>query len=433
MNGPTRVVSILALATVGLALANGCAEDPSELRPGARLRGAGETESTRPGDTEEGSTGTSSGTAEPGSPPGTPAGGGSSGTPAPAACKPGLTTVPLDLSPGANGPVRAAPTADGGTLVAWSGGGKINVRRLDGAGTKVGADRSVNGATVHGIAAMPDGVALLVARAPDVLALVKIADAGTVTFDKPLLGNVDHATVGSEWFEFQPQFFQEAGRLVWTGTQLVSYVPIFRRWPDGIAHTGDQLRRFDASGNPAQGGGWGWGCSHSLDVRLTADGEKQVCLSDCFPQKAILLGKSTVISAEPSGNCSGSSDTRLGGLVTAGGAAWLTFASREGRTSRDVALVKVGDPTKRWLTQATDASAPHLAAFGTGMLAGWRVGNTSTIQRLDAQGNAVGTPENVSTTPFGEGDDFLAWPGGDAGWIAETNGGLKLARVGACD
>jgi hypothetical protein len=434
MTAIIRAVSVPVLLVVtGCALAIGCTEDPNNLRPGnGGPTGDSDVSSSGGGGGGGGGDGGRAGDASTDAPPGTKSDGGDGGDP-PTPCKPGLTSVPLALTPNPDGPVRATTTADGGTLVAWGDGGTIHVRNINAAGTTVSADRTVAGTTVHGIAAMPDGVALLVARAPDKLLLVKLGAAGNVVFEKLLSGNSDHAVVGSEWFSYDPTFFAESGRLVWTGSKLIAYMPIFRRWPDNIAHTGDTLRNLDANGNPTGGTGWSWGCSHSLDVRLSADGTVPICLSDCYPEKAIVLGRNSVVSEEPSGNCAGSSNTKLGGLTTVAGASWLTFASSEGRSSRDVVLMKIGDPTKRYLTQGGDASSPHLAAFGNGMVAGWRIGNVATVQRLDTQGNTVGAPENVSATPFGEGDDFLSWPGGDAGWLSSSGNTWKLARLGACD
>ena len=102
-----------------------------------------------------------------------------------------------------------------------------------------------------------------------------------------------------------------------------AYFPIYRRWPDNIAHTGDTLRKLDLSGSAAAGG-WSWGCSHSLDVRLAQSGSVvgPVCLSDCYSQKAILWSNSKIISDEPTGNCSGTSGAALGGFVPVSGGFW---------------------------------------------------------------------------------------------------------------
>lgn len=420
---------LFALSSVLIAIA-ACTADPNALTSGG---GAGSSSSSGGASSSSGST--SSSGSNVGDDGGTlPGNGGPDGSmPTPPACKPGLTSVPLALTPSPDGPVRAAPMPDGGTVVAWAGGGAIHLRHVDAAGKPVGTDSSVPGNTVHGIAPMTGAVALLVARSPDVLALVKVVDGGTVGFEKVIVGNSNHDTVGSEWFDFQPEFFSESGRLAWDGSKLSVYAPIFRHWPDGISHTGDTLRTFDGDGNVAPGNGWDWGCSHSLDLRLSPDGKKQVCLSDCYPQKGIMIARQDLVSSEPSGNCAGSSDAKLGGLATVGADSWITMASREGRTSRDVALVKLGQTTKHWLTQNGDAEAPHLAPYAKGMLAGWRIGNASTVQALDAQGNPVGAAQDVSSLAFGEGDDFLAWPGGDAGWLAQGNGGFKIARLGACE
>jgi hypothetical protein len=289
----------------------------------------------------------------------------------------------------------------------------------------------------HGLVAAADHVALLVARGSDELAFIKLDAGGQTVADVMLVGQSDHDTVGSEWYDYQPSFAADGGRLHPTADGYAAYFPIFRRWPDMIAHTGDTLRLLDANGG-ALGGGWDWGCSHSLDVRLSTSGSTlaPVCLSDCYSEKAILFENNTVISDEPSGNCGGLSEARLGGLVAAGDGFWLSYASREGRSSRDIAVVQVGldgAPGARvWLTEdGADDVAPHLAPLGQGLLVGWRSEADHFLAHLDGAGALLGAPKTIDGA-FGEHDDFFLYPGGDVGWVVGSGSDLVVYRYGAC-
>jgi len=363
---------------------------------------------------------------------------GASGTGGGANCENELTVVQVSTSITGTAPVFATAAANGDTVISWASAGQVRVARADAAGALVGSEVATPGDHVHGLAMNGDNYGLLVANGADELHLVELDAAGNTTVDTMLTGNSDHDVVGSEWYAYSQNFAADGGRLLFSGTQYIAYFQIFRRWPDLIAHTGDTLRFLDPSGNP-EGGGWDWGCSHSLDVRLALSGNDlaPVCLSDCFAQKAILFADSKQISAEPSGNCGGSSSAALGGLVAMGGNFWLTYISLEGRSSKDVGLAKLAiDGTLEetiWLTDdAVDDSGAHLTAFEDGLLAAWKSGGAHYIAKLDASGAMVGAPFEV-TTSFRDKDDFWSYPNGDTGWIIEDGGSYSVYRYSACN
>lgn len=359
------------------------------------------------------------------------AGSGSGGT-----CAHALDHVDVSLSAAATGPAYGAATADGATAFAWSDGKSVFLTRVDAAGKSLGADLSVPGLHVHGLAPSDDGYAMLVARGADELAFVKLDPTGKVLVDEMLTGKSDHAVVGSEWYDFEPAFAADGGRLLWANGRYVAYFPIFRRWPDMIAHTGDTLRFLDPKG-AQQMGGWDWGCSHSLDVRVADNGTlAPVCLSDCYAEKAILFSDKTVISSEPSGNCMGSSNAALGGLVATKSGFYLTYVSGEGRMSKDIALVPVandGKPgTVEWLTaDATDQSAAHLAAFEGGLLATWKDMAGSTLALFDSAGAMKGAPQPIDAS-FRDKDDLFGYPNGDVGWLWPSSKTMTIYRYKAC-
>ncbi|MEO7093776.1 MAG: hypothetical protein ABI175_11035 [Polyangiales bacterium] len=405
--------------------------DDASIGGDAALDGATTGDTTPPpGDGAPGDTATGGDTSAPPTDGGKP----DEGTLDVGPCTTGLSTVDVATPKGTSGPVYAMAAPTGHTVIAWADGDGVKVRRVDALGATSGLDATIAGTGVHGLAVSGDAVAVLVERAPDVLSFVRVDLTGKPLADVQLTGKSDHAVVGSEWYAYSSTFAADGGRLAWTGSDYVAYFPIFRHWPDGISHTGDTLRTLGLDG-VAQGGGWSWGCSHSLDVRL-APGGTPVCLSDCYSQKAILFSNSTVISAEPSGNCAGSSNAALGGLVEVSDGFWLTYVSPEGRSSRDVALVKLdksGAPgTPSWLTSDPgDDSAAHLVAFGSGLLAGYRSAGSSWLVQLDATGKTIGAPLSI-TASFRDKDDFFAWPGGDVGWVYPEGSTIHVHRYRAC-
>jgi len=336
------------------------------------------------------------------------------------------TTIVAGATPSGEAPILAE--RPGGLVVAWASGAGWRVTPLDATGARAGSDIAIDGLKVYGVAAGADGFAVLVSRAPDYMTLLRTDASGAVVNTKNLVGGGNHATVGTEWFGE----FANTGRLVATPTGFAAYFGIHRRWPDMIGHQGDTLRLFDGSGNPA-GVNWDWGCSHSLDQRL-AYGTRigGLCVSDCYPQKAVMLNHNqTMVSSEPSGNCSGGSSARLGGI--AGDATGFVAAvlSKEGRTSLDVKVVKVGTDSKvsatTWLsTTPEDETSLHLARFGGAWLAGWQNGGNK-LQRVDGAGAAAGALETI-TAPW-PGHDFVSLASGDTAWAANDAGKLTIVRV----
>jgi hypothetical protein len=286
---------------------------------------------------------------------------------------------------------------------------------------------------VYGIAAGADGYAVLVSRAPDYMTFVRINGAGSVVAKHDLVGGGDHMVVGTEWFGE----FANTGRLVATSTGFAAYFGIHRRWPDMIGHQGDTLRLFTSAG-ATDGAMWGWGCSHSLDQRIDWNGTKlgALCLSDCYPKKAIMLNHNeTTVSDEPSGTCAGGVNASLGAVVGDSGGFFATVLSREGRSSRDVKLVRIGNDgavkSTTWLTtNSEDESDAHLARFGGALLAGWRTGSSRYLARVDSAGAVVGSPE-VTSAPSSS-HDFISLSTGDAAWASTDSGKLTIVRVRAC-
>lgn len=360
-----------------------------------------------------------------------------------------LTTATISVSPATidvgssfgwsnNRPVHFAGLSDGTARVAWSGGSVVHVTPVSASLQRLGVDLTVPGESVRGFVAHDDGtVALLVVRGTSMV-LTKLRADGTAVFATPVVNDPPAEVEGKRWVDG----WGHDGRLVFTGQHYVAYFGHTKHFGAIGKHQGDLLISLDpTTGLPAGGpAGWEWGCSHSLDLRLAWDGASiaPVCLSDCYRVKAVMLNNSEILQSEPSGNCAGSSDGQLGGLaaLTGGGFAF-TFATREGRTSRDVGFIALDAQLRKgptvWLTSAAgDESTPHLARYGAQhLLASWREGADSKLAVVSAAGVVV---EGPVTAPVGlaERDDFGRWPGGDVGWAEGAGSSLRVSRVRAC-
>jgi hypothetical protein len=188
-------------------------------------------------------------------------------------------------------------------------------------------------------------------------------------------------------------------------------------------------------------GGWDWGCSHSLDVRLEHNGTTfaPICTSDTYPGAGIWFNNGVEVSREPSITNTGGG-TKLGGMVPASDGFWLTFNSPEQRASYDVVFLHIsntGSPSGRvYLTDTADVDElySHLAAYGDGLLAGWGAGTELSLAMLDTAGTVLEGPVAVSVQAGGL-DDFATYPNGAVGWAYAWGdlSSLQVIRVARCE
>ena len=357
-------------------------------------------------------------------------------------CTPGdvaglLQTYPIEGT-AHSGQIFAAPLDDGGAVVAFHDGGNVHVVEVTANGARRGTEHETQGSALYGLAAHAAGRAVLVSRGSDELALVAWAPDGTVQIDQTILGGVPHDVTENEWFGTNIR----QGRLTWTGESWATYNTVQRLWDDGIAHFGDTLRFYDASG-ASMGGGWGWGCSHSMEVRISHNGTRvgPVCLSDCFPEKGVHFShREQQLYTDPAANCSGGYTTQLGASIPMADGFWVLFAANDNRGSQDVALVKITnagamDGALNWLTadDVADAS-PNAAAYGDGqLLVGWSAGGSDTYALVDATtGTAIGSPQAASAGELTSASDFFTFASGQVGWAFASGGNVNLALVSTC-
>lgn len=334
-------------------------------------------------------------------------------------------------------PVMQAVAADGRSVVAWSDKvGRVHVTPIDIAGRREGTDTLIPGTEVRGLVADGDSFAAIV-RNGITASLVRAKRNGSDLTSQLLMGTAPTSTVGSKWMDSIHE-----GRLAVDRDRLAVYLGHTQRHNDGVGHQGALLWLFDRNGQ-RQEGGWDWGCSHSLDVRLVSNGRRlgAVCLADTFPRgiqfDSIDLAdtQSALIRDEPKAFAN-QDDVTLGGLVPTDDGFMLSFTSPEGRSSSDVALVHIGDDATVgapiWLTDTPNSHeiAPHMARTRSGLLTAWRVGSTYFLRPLDTQGRPLAAARAIEA-PFADSDDFVTYPNGDVGWAYAwgDRSVLRLVRI----
>jgi hypothetical protein len=254
----------------------------------------------------------------------------------------------------------------------------------------------------------------------------------------PIVGGGTHTEVLDEWIDV----WHHEGRLAWDGDQ--SYAAYHGRTRMGVSgqQQGDKLGLFTLDGSPTDGG-WPWGCSKSLDVRLSYrnDTPIPICLSDHDPEPGgIVFNNSLVISEEP--GAGGYSDASLGGLVVTINGFCVTYASVEDREDvPDAAFSCVALPAgdvgdKVWLSETpqTEERGLHLARYEAGFLAAWIADGEYVFSPLAADGTPSGAQSVDLGVEFNERDDFVNLPGGDVAWAYtwDDPSTLKIVRITSC-
>ncbi len=331
--------------------------------------------------------------------------------------------------------LHAAATSAGGAVVGWAGADGIHVTHVDGAGNVIN-DTTVAGDQLFGLAAHDDGRAVMVSRGSDILALVILDGSHNPVSDQTIIGDVPHTVTENEWFG--PLIRQ--GTMTWTGTQWATYFAVQRLWNDGVAHYGDQLRLYEADGS-SNSMVWGWGCSHSMEVKISHNGEGlgAMCSSDCFPSKGVHFNNrgGQLWPDETGSNCAGQWGTSLGASVPIPGGFWLAFTATDDRQSHDVAIARVDGATPSapiWLTDdAVDDRQLRATNFEDDVVLAWNAGNTNQFVIADGVSGAVSVgPVTVAGAVLAGSSDFFAYANGDIGWAQNEGGAVGLARLRAC-
>jgi hypothetical protein len=313
-------------------------------------------------------------------------------------------------------PISLSFAPNGEIAVSWhSKSQSIYYTRLSSALTKIGQDASFQATRVLDVAARDDGAGLLLWDGKR-MNLARVDKSGKELWRSQLASNrVDAMHVGKVLFD---------------GTKYVAYFGVH----DG-GHEGDALVHWSDS-NAKVPGGWDWGCSHSLDMRLLQTSSKviPVCLSDCFPKKGVVFNNNRVL-AQTGGNCLGTVQASLGGVAPINDkiavaymkrdgnnyeARWLTFDPSSGAVAGDTALWSDG-----WLN-------PKIARYDNDkvLLVSTKSGS-ARIQELGATSNL--TPYEIPAT-LGPIDEIETAPDGAVVWAYGVDGAseLNIVRVAPC-
>jgi hypothetical protein len=230
-------------------------------------------------------------------------------------------------------------------------------------------------------------------------------------------------------------------RLAYAGGVYGAYLSVH----SSGGHEGDRYQRVSDTGAVLTGG-WGWGLSHSMAGVIAPHPENgslhTAGSSDCYPSKALLFDKNTVLFAADA-DCAGKVSVQLGQMAPAPGGAWLVAMDaidRPGFPARGVGVVKIrpgGTPRLVWLTNTDGANErdPVIARIGTSIganryLVGWRslADGLARVAVIDTNTTLISGVETLdAAVTWGARDDsYRTRPDGSVSWLAGTAGSRTL-------
>ncbi len=116
------------------------------------------------------------------------------------------------------------------------------------------------------------------------------------------------------------------GSLAYNGETYAAYFGV-----SGGGHEGDALKFVRPDGT-ILGGGWDWGVSHSIDMRVATVGKRfmPLALSDAYPGTGFYFSRNKKRIAYCWGDFRGATGGRIGGLVPLGDKMFMAYSSKEG-------------------------------------------------------------------------------------------------------
>lgn len=254
------------------------------------------------------------------------------------------------------------------------------------------------------------------------------------------------------------QAFQESASIRWNGKAYAVFAATFRKWPDQVTHQGDYMKFYDEGGKLFPQG-WDWGTSHSFDPLMELGANNQLILSttgDAYPRGLAyrlvdpntlnVLGGTKMVF--PTSGEIGDNDAHhyLGSIVPEKEGFSLFFQAYEGRSSNDLALIRVTQnevATKPiWITNTTQVQEllPKAGLLDEGYFVAYsRLVGTKTQQdysnivyglMVNAQGKIL-EPETKLKMPMRRRTRMFTFPNGDLGWISDVSevDALYVVRV----
>jgi hypothetical protein len=318
----------------------------------------------------------------------------------------------------------------------------------------------LDGHTLGGFTLTPQGFALLAVQGYRVqgadgffnplVYVMGYDETGAQQFQTVVMGEGDPAVEGTK---YDPLGYGN-GRLLFGDGKLAVYLAHMQNTGGGEAHEGDLLWFYDLAGNKLEtqeNGGWDWGLSHSMDLRLLFDGTNFLTggLTDAYPTPEGVKFKWAVASGDER-NWKRIFDYGvvytpewgwLGGMTITEGGYIMTYATGMTRSAFDVGFSYFDKDgtihTQTWLTERTSQEEEthevrniNHANYGEHYLVAWMVSNKETryadhsvnveqtpwMAVVNRDGEIITGPETV-TTGFTQADDFVNYPNGDVGWV----------------
>ncbi len=226
-------------------------------------------------------------------------------------------------------PVILAPQPNGGAKIGWTDTeGTIHITPIDNQARRCGVDMLIEKGSLRDLVSHDDGSAVLVLQEGGMY-LIRLKNQETL-FQKRL---ADNWCRDIHW-----------GNVAWNGHVYGTYFAVHRG-----GHEGDAVRFVSTDGEILEGG-WAWGVSHSIDMRLSTAGEQfmPLALSDAYPGTGFYFNHTAKRVSYTWGDFSGGTGGRIGGLVALNDKMFMAFSSKQGGR-------------KHWTAALADFSqiAPH--------------------------------------------------------------------------
>ncbi len=320
-------------------------------------------------------------------------------------------------------PVIFAPQPNGGAKIGWTDSeGVIHITPVDANFQRIGVDMIIKSCLLRDLVAHDDGSAVLVLQNGG-MHLLRIQGQQEL-YRKKLISN---------WCRDI-----HLGSLAWNGEHYAAYFAVHRG-----GHEGDALKFVSPNGTILPGG-WNWGCSHSIDMRVVAVGKRfmPLALSDAYPGTGLFFNHNKKRVSYTWGDHRGGTGGRIGGLVALGDKMFVAFSSKQGgRRHWTAALADFAQEAPHTQTvhkYLEDSNVAHrnvkIARYGSNeLLVSWLEDGTwrQKFQRYDSQGMPVGEPEILPVRASARAD-FKNAVNGDVVWAhtwGEDRQVLKLMRI----
>jgi len=332
-----------------------------------------------------------------------------------------------------------SPQPNGEAKVAWmdSTGYRIHITPLDRNFKRKGKDVILNGQRIRDMLAHDDGAAALILRDGG-FHLTRVSEKGEVRFDPRLIGLTSHD--------------MHQGRIAFNGKTYGTYFGVQQNFgPIKGTHQGDALVTVAGDGETKVH--WSWGCSHSIDMRLTYVNGKLIplALTDAYPAPGMWFNHSVTQVTYENGSTNGYVSARIGGMVEFGDHMVIAYTTEKlGRWEAALAAFQKKGPykrvTPRWLTDTPDQTEANIkiAKYGKNLLISWEdlkggkrffrlydfdvVSSKGDGKELSMNARPLGEPEALPVA-IGPIDDFRSLSNGDVVWAAAWGDAHKLRII----